>query len=343
MKYLIIGGTGLISTPMSRFLLAQGEDVTLFNRGQHEMRFPQGVKVILGDRTRFTEFENQIHEAGIFDFVIDMVCFRPEEAESAVRTFKGRINHYVFCSTVDVYGKPGFKLPYKEDEPRLALTDYGKNKVLCENIFMAAHNQKDFNTTIIRPAATYGEGGTIIHTFGWKTTYLDRLRKGKPIVVSGDGNSLWVMCHVDDCARAHLAACGNPEAAGNAYHVTGEEWMTWNQYHQQVALAMNAPEPQLIHIPAEILYRLAPKQSSITYNNFQYSNIFDNSAAKRDLHFAYSIPFIEGVYRTVAWLDQNQRIENSDLDPFDDQLIFTWQEGVNQLIDQFTAKNANVL
>jgi nucleoside-diphosphate-sugar epimerase len=332
MNYLIIGGTGLISTPMTRFLIEKGENVTLYNRGQREARFPHGAKLITGDRTRFTEFEHQMSEAEKFDFVIDMVCFRPEEAESAVRAFKGRIQQYIFCSTVDVYGKPGLNMPYKESEPRLALTEYGKNKVLCEDIFMKAHTQGDFKTTVIRPAATYGEGGTIIHTFGWKTTYLDRIRKGKPVIVSGDGNSLWVMCHVDDCARAHLAACGNSKAFGKAYHVTGEEWMTWNQYHDKVAQALDAPEPKLIHIPAEILYRLAPEESAITYFNFQYSNVFDNSAAKQDLGYAYTIPFVEGVKRTVAWLDQNKRIENSDHDGFDDRLISAWARLTDDLV-----------
>lgn len=336
MKYLIIGGTGLISTPITRFLLERGEDVTLFNRGKSEARIPPGAKIIIGDRTHFSEFELQMREAGMFDFVIDMVCFRPKEAESSVRAFKGRIYQYIFCSTVDVYGKPGISMPYKESEPRLALTEYGKNKALCEDIFMKSHQQGDFKVTIIRPAATYGEGGTIIHTFGWKTTYLDRIRKGKPIVVSGDGNSLWVMCHVDDCARAFLAACGNQKAYGKAYHTTGEEWMTWNQYHQKVAQALNAPEPKLIHIPAEILYRLAPEQSAITYYNFQYSNVYDNTAAKQDLSFAYTIPFIEGVKRTVAWLDQNRRIEACETDPFDDRLISIWEKMIEKLVVEHT-------
>jgi len=334
MRFLIIGGTGLISTPMTRFLLEKGEDVTLFNRGQRKARFPEGAKVILGDRTHFADFEHQMVEAGTFDFVIDMVCFRPEEAESAVRAFKGRIDQYIFCSTVDVYGKPGLNMPYKESEPRLALTEYGKNKALCEDIFTEAHNKGNFKTTIIRPAATYGEGGTIIHTFGWKTTYIDRIRKGKPIIVSGDGNSLWVMCHVDDCARAFLAACGNGKAYGKAYHATGEEWMTWNQFHQKVAQAFNAPEPKLIHIPADILFCLAPEQAAITYYNFQYSNVYDNTAAKQDLGFAYTIPFVEGARRTVTWLDQNNSIENSDMDPFDDRLISTWERMTDALTDE---------
>jgi nucleoside-diphosphate-sugar epimerase len=335
MKYLIIGGTGLISTPMTRFLLENGEDVTLYNRGQREMRFPKGAKVILGDRKDFPRFEQQMQEVNNFDFVIDMVCFRPEEAHCAVQAFKGRIHQYVLCSTVDVYAKPGSNLPYKENEPRNSITEYGQNKVLCEDIFMDAHSHNDFKVTIIRPAATYGEGGTIIHTFGWKTTYLDRIRKGKPIVVHGDGNSLWVMCHIDDVARAHIAACGNPKAYGKAYHTTGEEWMSWNQFHQTVARALNAPGPRLVHIPSDVLNRLTPQQAAITFYNFQYSNVFDNSAAKKDLGFQYTIPFTEGVRRTVAWLDEKGRIENSDNDPFDDRLINLWEKTLNLLEADF--------
>jgi len=335
MKYLIIGGTGLISTPMTRFLLERGEDVTLYNRGQRKVRFPSGAKVIIGDRSDYPTFEKQMAEAGMFDCVIDMVCFKPQEAESAVRTFQGRIGQFIFCSTVDVYKKPSFNLPYRENEPRQGITDYGKNKVICEDIFMEAHHNNKFYTTIIRPAATYGEGGTIIHTFGWSTSYLDRIRKGKPIIVHGDGSSLWVMCHIDDVARAHLSACGNQKAYGNAYHATGEEWMTWNQYHELVAEALNAPKPTLIHIPTDVLDQITPKKAAITTYNFQYNNVFDNTAAKNDLGFAYTIPFIEGVKRTVTFLDQNSMITNSDEDPFDDRLISTWEEIRQELALKF--------
>jgi nucleoside-diphosphate-sugar epimerase len=326
MKYLIIGGTGLISTPMTHFLIEKGEDVTIFNRGQRKVRFPPGAKILYGDRTDYSPFQTQMKDAGNFDFVIDMICFKPNEAESAVLAFKGRIEQYIFCSTVDVYSKPSLNLPYKESEPRQGLTEYGKNKILCEDIFMEAHRNRKFKTTIIRPAATYGEGGTIIHTFGWSTTYLDRIQKGKPIVVHGDGSSLWVMCYIDDVARAHIAACGNEKSYGKAYHATGEEWMTWNQYHEQVAQALDAPKPKIVHIPTDILDQIAPQRSAITTYNFQYNNVFDNSAAKQDLNFAYTIPFIDGVRRTVSYLDQNNMIQNSDDDPFDDRVIQAWEE-----------------
>ena len=331
MKFLIIGGTGLISTPITKFLIEQGEDVTLFNRGQRTREFPTQVKTILGDRKDFKAFENQMAETVKFDFVIDMVCFHPDEAASTVRAFKGRIDQLIFCSTVDVYAKPANRLPYTETEPRNAITEYGQNKIKCEDIFMNAHNHGDFHTTIIRPAATYGEGGTIIHSLGWKTTYLDRIQKGKPIIVHGDGNSLWVMCHIEDVARAHISACGNPKTYGRSYHTAGEEWLTWNQYHKIIADVMDAPSPNLVHIPTDLLYKIAPEQTGISAFNFQFSNIFDNKNAQVDLDFKYTIPFKKGASRTIDWLQKNNRIINSDSDPLDDLILNTWMKIENKM------------
>ena len=178
----------------------------------------------------------------------------------------------------------------------------------------------------MRPSQTYGEGGTIVHSLGGKTTYLDRIRKGKPIIVHGDGGCLWAACHIDDVGRGFVGACGNPKAFGKSYNLTGEEWMTWNRYHEGVAEALNAPNPTLVHIPADLMKQIAPKRFGISIDIFQYPSIFDNSAAINDLGFAYTIPWVEGVRRTVAWLDARGKIENSDDDPFDDRVIAAWEK-----------------
>ncbi len=324
MKVLILGGSGLISTSITKQLLERGDDVTLYNRGKSETRFPDGAKFILGDRRDYPNFIKQIEEAERFDAVIDMIGFSPADGESSVSAFKGRVAQYVFCSTVCVYGGPAQHYPICEDEPRRPIGSYGANKILIEDRLMAAHGSGDFATTVMRPSQTYGEGGTIVHSFGWKTTYLDRIRKGKPIVVHGDGSCLWAACHIDDVARGFIGALGNAKAYGNAYNVTGEEWMTWNRYHEGVAKAMNAPAPKLVHIPTDLLAKLAPKTAGISVDIFQYPSIFDNSAAIRDLGFQYSIPWVEGVRRTVAWLDERGRIENSDDDPAEDKIIAAW-------------------
>jgi nucleoside-diphosphate-sugar epimerase len=340
MKLLIVGGTGLISTAMTREFLARGDSVTLFNRGKTPQRFPSGVKSIQGDRNDFSAFEQQVIESGPFDCVIDMICFTPEQAESDIRAFEGRTGHLIFCSTVNVYTKPAHVYPVKEDFPRFPIDDdYGTKKVQCEDLFLQAYRRGNLAVSILRPGPTYGEGGVIIHSAGWSTTYLDRIRKGKAIIVHGDGTSLWDPCHVDDVGHAFVSAACNPAAFGKAYNTTGEEIITWNQYHQKVAEALEAPAPRLVHIPTDLLVRLSRKRYWISYNNFQGNNVFDNQAAMQDIDFRYTVPWVDGVRRTVTWLDTNNRILNSDDDPFDDQLLATWEKYTTMIVDEAAEKD----
>jgi nucleoside-diphosphate-sugar epimerase len=332
MKILIIGGTGLISTAISRQLLDAGHDLTLYNRGKTDPRLPDGYRTITGDRNDFAAFEAQMAQVGAFDCVIDMVCFEPAQAESDIRAFKGRVGQLIFCSTVDVYSKPPQTFPITESEERQALSDYGRNKAKCEDLFMAAHQDGNFPVTILRPAHTYGEGGNIIHTFGWDTFFLDRIRQGEPTIVHGDGEALWVSCHIDDVGRGFINAIGNKKAFGKAYHLAGEEWQTWNQYHNRLAEAINAPKPTLVHIPADILVRIAPEHTSVTYLNFQYTNIFDNSAAKNDLDFKVTIDWKTGAKKTYDWLEANNKIENWRNFPIYDHILANYKKQCNELV-----------
>jgi len=332
MKILIIGGTGLISTAISRQLLEAGHDLTLYNRGETKPRLPEGYRTIIGDRKDFAAFEAQMAEAGEFDCVIDMVCFEPKQAESDIRAFKGRIGQLIFCSTVDVYTKPPKTFPVTESHERHALSDYGRDKAKCEDLFMAAHQDGHFPVTILRPASTYGEGGNIIHTFGWDTYFLDRIREGQPIIVHGDGEALWVSCHIEDVARGFVNAIGNEQAFGKAYHLTGEEWQTWNQYHDRLAEAIGAPKPALVHIPTDVLVRISPEHTMITYLNFQYTNIFDNSAAKSDLGFEYTIDWKTGAKRTYDWLVENDKIEDWRSFPLYDRVLANYKKQCNELV-----------
>jgi len=160
---------------------------------------------------------------------------------------------------------------------------------------MAAHDRGDFETTVIRPWCTYGEGGTVLHTLGQGSYFLDRIRQGKPVVIHGDGQTLWGPCHRDDVARAFVNAVGNETAYGEAYHVTSEENITWGQFYGTVADVMDAPDPELVHIPTEILAEAVPDRTGMLLDHFQFSTVFDNSKARRDLDFEYTITFEEGV------------------------------------------------
>lgn len=335
MKVLIIGGTGLISVSITRFLIERGDEVTLYNRGKSSLPLHPQASVIHGDRTDYAAFENQMAAAGRFDVVMDMVGYQPADGPSAIRAFQGRTGHFIFCSTVDVYHKPAFRYPYVEGEPYGGLNAYSSNKVILEKALLEAQSRGAFPLTILRPAYTYGESRGPVHTFGGSTTFIDRLRKGKPMIVHGDGSSFWVACHRDDVARAFVAAAANPAAMGRSYHVTGEEWMTWDIYVRRAAEALGAPKAQIVHIPSDILSQVAPKRASIVAENFQFNNIFDNSAARADLNFRYTIPWIEGVRRMAAWLDEHNAVENSDLDPFDDRLIAAWQSSGRNILNTF--------
>lgn len=326
MNILIIGGTGLISIAITRQLLERGDTVTHYNRAQQgRYPVPPEVRQITGDRTDYAAFEQAIAAQPPFDCVIDMIGYAPEDAASAARAFRGRTGHFIFCSTVDVYQKPATRYPYVEDEPYGGLNAYSRNKVVCEQTLRVAHERGDFPLTIIRPACTYGEGSLPLNPLGGGTAYVDRIRTGKPIVVHGDGSSLWTVCHRDDVARAFVAAAGQPHTFGRQYHTPGEDWMTWDVYHQRFAAALGAPPPTLVHIPTDLLAQLAPRRASIIAENFQFNNIFDTGAARRDLGFAPTISWEDGARRMVGWLDERGKIASAASDTLDDRLITAWE------------------
>lgn len=327
MKVLIIGGTGLISTAITRYMQDNGDEVMHYNRGQAASQLVDKVPTITGDRRDLATFEAQMAEAGYFDCVIDMIGFQPHEVQSAVRALRGRTAHYIFCSTVDVYSKPAGKYPITEDAQRnpRASFPYAYAKAQCERVVEEAHGRGDFAATIIRPAYTYGEGQGLLHTFRGGMYYLQRIREGRPIIVHGDGSSFWCAAHRDDVGFAFAQAAGNEQAFGKSYHVTGEEWMTWDHYHQRVAEAMNAPEPDLIHIPTDRLVQVLPIHAAWCAENFQFNNIFSNRAAREDLGFAYTISWSEGVSRVVAWLDARSRINGNDEPAFYSRLLASWE------------------
>jgi nucleoside-diphosphate-sugar epimerase len=325
-KILIIGGTGLISTAITKFLVKRGDDVTIYNRGKQDADIPE-VKKIIGDRKNYPLFETQMKDAGHFDCVIEMIGFVPEEVESDVRAFSGRTSQFIFCSTIDVYTKPAKRYPITEDAERKPSSTfpYAYDKGKCERILEEAHQHGDFPVTVIRPAHTYGEGRGLVHPFAGGNHFFDRIRKGKPIIVHGDGSSIWSACHRDDVGRAFVEAVGNEKTFGKSYHVNSEEWMTWDQYHQGIATAMGAPPPEIIHIPTDLLKKLFPKTAEWCAENFQFNNIFDNTAAYNDLKFQYTTKWIDGVKRVVDWLDEHNQIENSYNHPFYDRVISAWE------------------
>lgn len=330
MNVLFIGGTGLISTAIAQQLLEQGHGVTLFNRGQSQNRLPEGasVDVLHGDRKDYAAFESLFADR-TYDIVVDMVSFHPNDAASAVRAFAGRCGQFLHCSTVCVYSGPPHSIPTPETEPYHSIGQYGKNKIAIEELLLDAHAKQSFPVTILRPSHSYGEGGSLIRPWGPADTFIDRLRKGKPLVVPGDGQGLWASCHVDDVARGFIGTMGRAQCIGQAYNITGEENLTWDTYHAQVAEVVGGTFTP-VHIPTDVLVEVAPKFSGGTKEIFAWPSIFVNDKIKRDAGYpGQTISWREGVRRTVAWMETNGRIADSDADDYEDRLIAAWRSGVS--------------
>ncbi len=327
MKTLIIGGTGLISTGIVKALLKRGAAITVFNRGQTEARLGGGVKHLAGDRNDFAAFESAMAAAGPWDVVIDMICFRPEQAESDVRAFAGRCGHFIFCSTVCTYGNTQTGLPTLETTPQAPLSAYGRDKVACEQVFLRAHAAKKMPVTIFRPSHTYGPGGNVINNLGWEATFIDRLRQGRPIVVSGDGHGLWQSAYSEDVGVGFAHAAGKPACFGEAYNIVGDEIVTWDEYTQRTAAAIGAPAPRLVHIPTDLLLTLDRARYAALEEIFRFHGVYSSAKLKHDVpEYRSAMPYAEGVRRTVAWMDQHRKIAAADSDPQEDRLVAVWDQ-----------------
>lgn len=325
MRVLIVGGTGVISTPLTARLVEAGHEVVHYNRGQRPIRGAAPAATITGDRNDFPRFEAQMAEAGHWDCVYDMVVFRPEEAASAVHAFRGRTRLYAFCSTVDVYQKPAPCYPVTEDSPLQGVSAYGIAKAACEAALVDAHDRGDLAVTTLRPAYTYGPGARgVLHSLGFDTRFLERLRRGLPVIVHGDGMGLWVACDAADAATAFAGVLGNEGASGRAYNVVGEETITWNQYVQRLAAALGWPAPELVRIPTDLLLKLAPEAATITAENLQFPNVIGNARAKAELGFRCTVPFETGMLRLVEWLDIEGKLDRGTDEGYE-RILDTWR------------------
>jgi len=329
MDVLVIGGTGIISTGITEQLSRTDHDVTLYNRGQTDVSVPDDVQQVQGDREALAQFEADMAALDP-TAVIDMRCFTPAEAESAIRAFSD-VERYLFCSTVAVYDHPVASYPITETADRKAAGEnYGEAKAECERIFDRAHEETGFPVVTLRPGHTYGEGGTrggLCYSLGWEqTAFVDRLRRGLPIVVHDSGTSLWASCHRDDVAAAFVAALERGET-GEHYQVATEESHAWDNYLRIAARAIDAPEPDLVHVPTEFIAAALPDQSELLTRDLAYSLIYDSTKARDVLDFDPQISWGEGFRRTVSWLDERGEIDPAE-SSHDDELIAAWEEGL---------------
>jgi len=245
MKIGIVGGTGNISTSIVRRLVQQGHEVVCYNRGQTAAA-PEGVRVIEGDRADTESFEATM-QAERFDAAIDMICFNADQAKSSLRAFRG-VGQFVHCSTVCTFGVEYDYLPADEEHPLRPISDYGRNKVKADAVFMEAYYGEAFPVTIIKPSTTYGPKMGLLRQVAWEFTWIDRVRQGKPIIVCGDGNALHQYLHVDDAALCFAGVLGKAHCIGQTYNMMRRGFTTWAQYHR-TAMKVLGREVELVGVP----------------------------------------------------------------------------------------------
>lgn len=322
MRVLVVGGTGLISTAIVERLIEVGHVPILFNRGQTPRRFRGVVTSLRGDRTDFSAFAAAMADLTV-DAVVDMITFDARTAVHNVEVFRGRVSHYLFCSTVCVYGGPLGTIPADECEPHRPVSAYGSNKSAAERVFLAAHRDDGFPVTIFRPSHCYGPGQPLLDIFGYNAALVPRLRTNRPIVVPGDGYGLWQPGYIGDMAKGFVGALNHQETIGEAYNIVGDEIMDWRTFHRIMAEAIGC-EANLAPLTTEQIVAGTPddEDTSMLREIFRYHAAYSNAKLKAHVpEYSDLLPFAEGVRRTVAWLDEAGAHAPEDCQAWIDALV----------------------
>ena len=298
MKALFIGGTGNISSACVELALSRGIEVTLLNRGTSGRLVPNGAQVLNGD-IRDPQSVQAALGSRSFDVVADFVAFTPEHIETDLELFRGRTGQYIFISSASAYQTPPAILPVTEstvlDNP---YWEYSRNKAACEERLVRAYREEKFPITIVRPSHTYSAPYVPIDG-GW--TAIDRMLRGEPVIVHGDGTSLWTLTHASDFAKGFVGLMGNEHAIGESFHITSDEWLTWNQIHEILAAAAGV-KATLVHVPSDLIAAYDPIWGESLLGDKTHSFILDNSKVKRLVpDFICTMPFSRGAEEIIAW------------------------------------------
>lgn len=327
MKVLFIGGTGIISSACTALALKSGIELFLFNRGETTKRgpLPDGAQLLKGD---IRNIDSVKHVIGLkkFDAVVNWIAFLPEHVQQDLEVFRERTKQYIFISSASAYQTPPASLPITEstllDNP---YWEYSRNKIACEELLIQAYRQEKFPVTIVRPSHTYDK--TLL-PFDGGYTVVDRMRWGKPVIVPGDGTSLWTLTHHSDFAKGFVGLLGNSKTIGEVFHITSDEWLSWNQIYRLVASAAGVPNPNLVHIPSDLIAAYAPHIGPGLLGDKSHSMIFDNSKIKRVVPgFVATIPFARGAQEIMGWYDENpsRQVVNNDYNEVIDRILTAFQ------------------
>ena len=326
MKVLFIGGTGKISSACTPLAADRGFEMYLLNRGQTNRPVPPGVTVLNGD-IRDRASATAALAGHTFDVVVDWIAFTPEQVETDLALFKGRVGQYIFISSASAYQTPPASLPATESTP---LDNpywlYSRNKIACEELLLREYRDTKFPMTIVRPSHTYDK---TLFPFNGGYTTIHRMRQGKPVVIHGDGTSLWTMTHHTDFAKGFVGLMGNSRAIGDAFHITSDEWLNWNQIYEIFARAAGVANPTYVHIPSDLINAYDPILGAGLLGDKTNSMIFDNSKIKRLVpDFICTTPLSRGAEEVMVWYDADpaRQVVDQALDQLYDRMLAAYQK-----------------
>jgi nucleoside-diphosphate-sugar epimerase len=322
MKVLFIGGTGNISTASSRLAIDKGWDVYLLTRGK-SLHIPKGAHILKADINDIGKVKALLNDH-YFDAVVNWVAFTPKDIDRDYELFKDKTAQYVFISSASCYQKP-LSHPVITESTPLAnpFWDYSRQKIACEDELMSLYRNKGFPITIVRPSLTYD---TVIPVpiGGWtEYTIVDRIKKGKKIIIHGDGSSLWTITHARDFAIGFIGLLGHQQAIGQSFHITSDEILTWNQIYEAVAMAAGK-KAEMVYIPSDYLGTFDEQLKGSLLGDKAVSTIFDNSKIRRFVpEFNPVIRFKDGIRETIHWFEQesNRMIIKSETNEFMDRIL----------------------
>ena len=312
LRVLFIGGSGIISSACSWLAVERGLDVYALNRGTTQLRpLPAEVTVLQGD----VRDPNSVAEAlrdREFDVVVNWVAFTTDHVEADLERFQGQIGQYVFISSASAYQTPPSRVPITESTPLSnPYWEYSRNKIACEDRLVRAYREEGFPATIVRPSHTYDRTSVPAHA-GW--TLIERMRLEREVVVHGDGTSLWTLTHSDDFAKGFVPLLGNTRTIGEAFHITSDDVLTWNQIIMILAKAAGA-EAKIVHVPSDTIAAADPVWGAALLGDSAHSLIFDNSKLRSVVpDYVATITLEQAAPEIIAWHDQDPSRQRVDVD-----------------------------
>ena len=336
MKILFIGGTGTISMAITRELSRRNEELYLLNRGNRTEEIPNNVKVIKADINNEEDVKEKIKDLS-FDCVCDFIGFVPEQLERDYRLFKGKTKQYMYISSASAYQKPLENYLINEETPLVnPYWQYSRNKIKCEELLRKLYKEENFPITIIRPSHTYDERNIPLGVHGSKGSYqvIKRMMEGKPVIIHGDGSSLWTMTHNSDFAKGFCGLIGKPEAIGEAFQITSDESLTWNQIYKYIAEALNVEFK-----PYYVSSRFLADTSDYDFEGGLIGDkantvVFDNRKLKSVVKdFKPEVSFKEGVKKTIENVlsKKELQIEDNEFDAWCDKVIETLEKAKKEI------------